>query len=340
MYSDSAFITRRPQSTRGFTLVELLVVITIIGMLIALLLPAVQAAREAARRMQCGNNLKQIGLAMHNYCSLHNTFPLGEMESYIPWGNPQWPCVLHFLLPYLEQQALGDDFAAAQRTGVVPWQPESLTAWPKQINGRSVSAYLCPSDGLGGQTKYHPFSGSNGMRVFATNYLGIFSGLTDDDTRNAGKGSSSFKQSQRAMFTINQCTSPADITDGMSNTLAFAEYLTGTTETELRGWPYTQRAGCHFLYVWRTPNTSIPDVLFADPRFCSGSGSANDQPGLNLPCEGTSDAGQTAAARSRHPGGVNGVMADGSVQFFSEAIAVGAWQSLGFIRDGAVPTEY
>lgn len=324
----------------AFTLVELLVVITIIGILIALLLPAVQAAREAARRMQCANNLKQIGLAMHNYGFVYNTLPPGEITSAIPWGQPQWPCVLHTLLPYTEQQSLGDLFTTAQKTGIVPWSPACLASWPKELDGAVVSFYLCPSDGLGGKTKHYPISGSEGIHLFATNYLGIFSGFTDDDTRIAGKNSSSFNQLQRAVFTINKSTRFADITDGTSHTLALAEYLTGTTELEWRGWPYTQRAGCHFLYVWRSPNSPIPDVLFADNRFCSGDGSANDLPDLNLPCEGTSDAGQTAASRSRHPGGVNGVMADGSVHFFQETIAAGVWQSLGFIRDGVISSDY
>ena len=96
---------------RGFTLVELLVVIAIIGILVALLLPAIQAAREAANRSSCSNNLKQIGLALHNYHSTYGQFPPGALGEPGPFGDPEWPYFLHALLPYLEQQEMADELA-------------------------------------------------------------------------------------------------------------------------------------------------------------------------------------------------------------------------------------
>jgi prepilin-type N-terminal cleavage/methylation domain-containing protein len=308
------------QKCSAFTLVELLVVITIIGILIALLLPAVQAAREAARRMQCANNLKQIGLAMHNYHSAYEVFPLG------PNTGPEWRYFLTALLPYIEQQPLYDGFGTAQASGFQPWDAGALSTWPKTVRGQSVAAYLCPSDGLGGKTKASTSgvqgADPNGLQLYLTNYLGIFDGLNDSDTWSLPPGT------QRAVFGCRS-TRIADISDGTSKTLMVAEYLTGE-KSDIRGYAYSCRSGLQFLHVALTPNSSSPDFLLNHPNICFSS---MNQPAANLPCI-CNNGPFTSAARSRHPNGVQAVLCDGSVQFYGDTIDSALWRSLGFIADG------
>ena len=311
----------RNRKCTGFTLVELLVVITIIGILISLLLPAVQSAREAARRLQCGNNLKQIGLAMHNYHASHNTFPLGMIL------DPEWPYLLYYILPYMEQDSLYNGLKTAQATGVRPWYDNAKSMWPQEVQGMSVAAYLCPSDGMGGRTK-GVIIGSQGaspdaMQLYVTNYLGIFDGLYDEDTWTPTN------TTQRAVFGCNRGSSIAQIRDGTSNTLMVAEYLTGQPE-DIRGFAYTFRSGSQFLHTALTPNDSSPDVLLSHMHICVAE---MNQPELNLPCSCTGGP-FTAAARSRHPGGVQGLLCDGSIQFYSDSTDSALWRSLGFIADG------
>ena len=316
-----------PCRRRGFTLVELLVVIAIIGILIALLLPAVQAAREAARRISCTSNLKQIGVALHTYNSGNGHFPMGTHA-------PEWPYFLHALLPYMEKPALAEGFKQAQAIGLNPWIPNGAALWPEVVNHNGVSTYLCPSDGYGGKTKCSPHFNPNdpsGVHVFVSNYLGIFTGLSDGEVRGELQGASSFDSSDLAVFRISRSTKIRDIADGSSNTLAVGEYLTGTPNDQ-RSYIYTQRAGSQFLYVNRTPNDPYPDVLLDYPTFCQGGN--HSHPELNLPCIPGPTPTNTACSRSRHPGGVNGLMADGSVHFFSETIELDVWRNLGRMADG------
>jgi prepilin-type N-terminal cleavage/methylation domain-containing protein len=321
----------------AFTLVELLVVIAIIGVLVALLLPAVQAAREAARRMHCGNNLKQTGLALQNYHDVHKQFPYGALVTDGQrFTAPQWPYLLHYILPYMEEQRLYDDFRTMWKTTTPPYVTGATSVWPLTVRNKSVPAYLCPSDGLSEPTKAFISSASttfdpNGVRLFVTNYLGFFSGVNDGDTHLDSTRSPAFDTARRAVFALNRGAKIKQITDGTSKTLIVAEYLTGKTQ-DVRGYIYTNRAGCQYLYASRTPNSSAPDSLLDHNSFCQGF--KQNHPELNLPCAPGPTDGNVIASRSRHPGGVHGLLRDGSVRLFTDEIDARLWQSMAWIADG------
>jgi prepilin-type N-terminal cleavage/methylation domain-containing protein/prepilin-type processing-associated H-X9-DG protein len=315
------------KSSNAFTLVELLVVITIIGILIALLLPAVQAAREAARRMQCGNNVKQLGLALHNFESQYKTFPPGMMAktrySYsYDNGGYEWVYFLHSLMPYFEMENYYRSLGGPQFELKNPWSAPA--DWPASVRNMAIPALLCPSDGFGGSTFTGPAEPT--VRLAKSNYLGIFSGLKDSDALYVPK------QAQRGVFRYGLGTSIADIKDGTSHTMAVAEYLTGVSSKDIRGWIYTNRAACQTLFVTLGPNSPVADKTY----FCE-NGTYTTTPNdasSNLPCTiGDSDA-DYASPRSRHAGGVNAVFCDGSVQFIPDSIDIAAWQNLGWIDDG------
>ncbi|WP_437224318.1 DUF1559 domain-containing protein [Planctomicrobium sp. SH661] len=319
------------KKSRGFTLIELLVVIAIIAVLIALLLPAVQQAREAARRSQCKNNLHQLGLALHNYHDSVGSFPPGSLTP------PEWTYLLHFILPYVDQAPLYNRLAA-NWSRPAPYGGGGVAAWPAE--DRSViPAYLCPSDGMGGNKKDTGVAALT-VAMPLTNYMGIFTGVRDYETRaNTG--------ARRATFGVNRVSRIRDMLDGSSNTLVMSEYLTGNADTnpagvanDWRGWFYTARAGSQYLHVTNTPNSSAGDRILEYPYGgCTASNGAN-QPMQNLPCEPSPDGDNFASPRSRHTGGVHGLLGDGSVRFFSNNINLATWQNLAWLSDGNALGEF
>jgi prepilin-type N-terminal cleavage/methylation domain-containing protein/prepilin-type processing-associated H-X9-DG protein len=316
--------------TAGFTLVELLVVITIIGILIALLLPAVQSAREAARRAQCTSNLHQIGVALHGFAAHNNRFPPGINAKYrfcydYSLGGYEWVYLLHLLMPFMEQETYYTAAHGPQFDINNPWYaPDQWTAVPQM----PFTAFLCPSDGFGENMVY--WGPTYPVQVAKSNYLGIFSGLNDGDAVNDNNSS------RRAAFGYHRGRALEDIEDGTSHTMAVAEYLRGVAANDNRGDFWTNRAGCQTLFVTLGPNSTAPDNICY--QFCPDGGSPSDST-LNLPCVPGGDDVNYASPRSRHPGGVNAAFCDGSVRFLQDEIDAATWQSLGWIADGKTTNE-
>jgi len=211
----------RARRWAAFTLIELLVVIAIIAVLIALLLPAVQSAREAARRAQCVNNLKQLGLAIHNYHTANNSFPLGVSASYNP-TNGDNPCVSWagwsaqaMLLQYMEQSAI---FHAAN------FDFDPLIGGGGDVNRTSfyakIASFLCPSDGMAGRDLFNSYYASRGTSISAD------WGVRGDAPPNCGGG-----KTTTGIFSYQTSYGLSAITDGSSNTVAFSEGLVGSGGT-------------------------------------------------------------------------------------------------------------
>jgi prepilin-type N-terminal cleavage/methylation domain-containing protein/prepilin-type processing-associated H-X9-DG protein len=298
MSSDSlCWRAHRLRRRRAFTLVELLVVIAIIGILVALLLPAVQAAREAARRMQCGNNLKQIGLALHNYDDTYKVFASGWIYSGAPnqecWG---WPALI---LPYLEQTALHDQLRVTQGN---MFQNLLSTNWQPVVAALQtpVPMYICPSDtGYAGRGQVHNdrrFNGGAGFMAHAftpgvSSYIG---------SNGHGPGRTGFEENS-GMFFGNSSLTFRDIRDGSSNTFAVGERDTNNC-----------RSG-----TWvgvRNGNGGGSRGVFVVVGHARAKLNESVLPWDNDP-EG---CGQGWG--SMHPGGAQFVFCDGSVTFISETI--------------------
>ena len=298
---------------QGFTLVELLVVIAIIGVLVALLLPAVQAAREAARRTQCVNMLKQWGTAMHLHHGDKKALPAGARS------NPRQTWVF-FLWPYIEQGPL----AKGNNLSVDFWvAPATLDggASLRGLTGQAVAMYSCPSDTDGVDQTSGTYQRRRGNYVvnwgnatYAQNPEPL--GIAPFSWINGSKSNP-----RKSDF--------GEITDGTSNTLMMSEVLKGRTPTDddWRG-DIMNDDGVFRFHTLLTPNTSAPDVIE------SGWYTPTGDPAM--PAVAGAEAAQVAAARSRHTGGVNAAMCDASVRFFSDSISLNVWQALGSMNGGEV----
>ncbi|MGE3806808.1 MAG: DUF1559 domain-containing protein [Gemmataceae bacterium] len=322
---------------RGFTLIELLVVIAIIGVLIGLLLPAVQKVREAANRARCTNNLKQLALALHNYNGTHRVFPPGSWaakpDNRSSQGGGQavhnWTM---YVWPYIEL-----DNMARQYDWNVGFRGTNFMTVNGPIFKTRIALYQCPSDQAGVFGNEPGFSpGIDGFT--RSNYVGCHSpdgslmekGVTNFD---ASCNNANNPATKRALFNWNVLRRVEDVTDGTSNTVALSEVIAGPTNTaDLRGMWITD-LGIGYTHL-RTPNSSIPDRLLGGV-YCN-----NSKP--KAPCTGTSPcwSGLINAARSNHPGGVNAAMADGSVRFVTDNIDAATWIGLGSIDGGEVLGDY
>jgi prepilin-type N-terminal cleavage/methylation domain-containing protein/prepilin-type processing-associated H-X9-DG protein len=350
---------------RGFTLIELLVVIAIIAVLIALLLPAVQAAREAARRAQCVNNLKQFGLAMHNYHSANDVFPMGSSLCYYPYSGSTPQCTTWnnwsahaMMLNYLEQGPLynainfsmegrGSDYASVANG----------TAYNAKI-----AIFLCPSDTYGGRVNDNCYYGSIGA---STN------GGGDVPPRNQTLTCPNFSNPTSGVFAFRLAYGLRDITDGSSNTIAFSEGLAGAqSQTVTRG-NMIMGAGlsgqAYFLNAGQNAALVLADLQTCSNKFVpTNSGNISVGHGhdwgiggmgatlfntivppnnplylwaaCRTDCNGGCDGASMdfSNAQSYHPGGVNALFADGSVKFLKSSIAIPVYWGLGTRSGGEV----
>ena len=337
----------RRNRSRGFTLVELLVVIAIIGILVALLLPAVQAAREAARRMQCSNNLKQAGLATHNYHDTFKTFPPALLNSgrYTNGSALRYPEGVRnhtgwlFLLPFFEQAPLHDQInfniptnASNPRAG----GPAPDDSFNSTFTSNRMQMLECPS---------HPQSGENQNRN---------PGNTGDfyTTRNAKRGSYLFSTGvytdydapyettngsvRQGAFGNNGAASFRDITDGTANSLAFGEAAGGRSKwsTVYGPWPLVGTHTCCHGRVVSNSNILIDAANVAPYKNSAGNWqySINSDYNPALP----QNVGKSYAwvFNSFHPGGAQFTLCDGSVRFLSETIDYLTFVRLAYIHDG------
>jgi prepilin-type N-terminal cleavage/methylation domain-containing protein/prepilin-type processing-associated H-X9-DG protein len=355
----------RAESRRGFTLIELLVVIAIIAVLIALLLPAVQSAREAARRAQCTNNLKQIGLGLHNYHSTHNSFPLGGTSAWTSaygpnqsWGT--WTAQA-LLLGYMEGQPL---YNAINFNHVCCWD---IGAYINQTVSTSiVNTFICPSDGLS------PIPTQNDIWTGSTNNYFASVGSSTDFYNPNGMFAEALK-----CYGIQACT------DGSSNTIAFGEALVGSQsqpQVKWRSGPVLPAASaicaasggsnCGWFGVYDV--SKYYAAVIADLQTCEQGWVVEPNPSVNQKgfrwCEnlggfslfntvvppspgdyrfgwcalrggGTNSNasdGQYQNANSNHPGGANFLFSDGSVRFLKSSISIKTYWALGSRAQGEI----
>ena len=325
IYLSSGVPSSERRARTGFTLIELLVVIAIIAVLIALLLPAVQQAREAARRSQCLNNLKQMGLAMHNYHDTHRTFPPGwigvdpasgrplvQGHSGFGWGT--------MILPYLEQNNLYDRFHFNQ--SIIDAAIGSPTN--HSLISSVLPAFLCPSDPLSTAWEMEPEGGGDPIAMLApSNYVGLFghqyvgplpSGETHRDLHACEELAPGQQCVGDGILFHNSRVTIGQISDGTSSTIMIGERAS-----------HPHRDEPPFPSTW---TGIIPGGEETLERLV---GSTDHPPNHGHHAEDFS---------SPHTGGAHFVLSDGHAKFISESIDTGVFQALGTRSGGEVVSDF
>lgn len=352
---------------RGFTLIELLVVIAIIGILVGLLLPAVQQARESARRTSCVNNLKNHGLAAHNFADANKFFPswwVHPQPSVTTWRSWQGGSGYYHLLPYMEEQGLRDQMETAM--GLASWN-SGPTSYLRSIATR-LNIMKCPSDLPWGGTSLNRGDNNYGFSTGSTTRVANRLDTSPDGCNSLNCNGFTHRGRPGNNSDANRPTqflngfSFEQFTDGLSKTVMASEFLTGSgndseqiyprnsakrgsgtvsnrnfiSESELAAFGQSLAASGEWngtggsLWGWIGHGNSLINCA-APPNWEYPSGGSG---GWGLMMDNGSDG--FAPPRSRHPGGVNVVMGDGATVFINDTIALLTWQRLGARNDGAV----
>jgi prepilin-type N-terminal cleavage/methylation domain-containing protein/prepilin-type processing-associated H-X9-DG protein len=336
----------------GFTLIELLVVIAIIAILIGLLLPAVQKVREAASRMKCQNNLKQLALALHNYHDVNKAFPFGKGPSYA--GSPvyaRWS-IHSQILPYIEQDNLykSIDFTRPPETpgmeGVINFMPAYQN--PGRVNAAAsravVTTFLCPSDGASPPSDW---PGQN--NYLASQGVQFMCDLTETQPSTEAPN----ERPDGPLYYLSK-VKLTDLQDGTSNTVVFAEKIRGKgspdPKADMKVMPHqTTLDGsyntCRNLNaLTATPLTSKQGYSWVMGEMCCTTYNHVSSPNTTT-CAGTgfpgnmSNMAMVVPPTSYHTGGVNVSLGDGSVRFVNDGVSLQAWRAMGTIRGGEVISE-
>lgn len=309
----------------AFTLIELLVVIAIIAVLIALLLPAVQQAREAARRTQCKNNLKQIGLSLHNYHDVFNTFPYGTRHSPQNWGSSFWLS----LLPYADQSNL--------------FNRVDFNTWPGwDANARNVYAnvqppyMLCPSSPLPVFRGRGDWGGSTNLVI--PSYVGI-SGVS---STVAGRSSASVTGNRadaasNGVLSYNSKIGFRDITDGSTNVICIGEQSDfGANRTDIRSaWDWGAWMGCANCNPVPTSDVYTAAITTIHPNWPFGS-----KPAVSSHAYLGREGGGNFPIQSVHVGGLHVLLCDGSTRFISDNLDRTIQYNLSDRADGQLVGEF
>jgi prepilin-type N-terminal cleavage/methylation domain-containing protein len=300
----------------GFTLLELLVVIAVLGVLIGLLLPAVQKVREAAKRLKCQNSLRQIGLAVYQYHDANGVLPTGAWNPFGPDSieirdRRMW---IQQILPYVEQQAIYDRYLAWADSG------QGYMWWDEPDRKVILALFVCPSDPHSPKTIAFEDQGFHGNYVLCAGSTAFTDPMTDppDGTKLNG------------LFYAYSRTRLEEITDGTSNTLMGSELNVSPDVDghDVRGryWNNAHQGGTLFSTHY-PPNTPVPDRL----QYC--------QPIPRAPCTKTT-TDIVLSARSYHAGLVNALLADGAVRTISDSVNATTYKNLGSRGGGEVPEDY
>jgi len=307
------------QANRGFTLVELLVVIAIIGILVALLLPAVQSARESSRRTQCVNNLKQWGLGMHNHHDTRGELPVAAQN------NPRRVWVV-LVWPFVEQGNFSVQFNESTHFYL---PPNTVTSTTTGIYAKPMPLYYCPSDRVNAIWKGDVYWRARGSYVINWGHMAV-PYLSTDPAQSPNLGIAPFGYKDYVSASNPLKTRLADMTDGTSNTMLMSEIIMarGDADFDIRGDFLNDDRPCTQYMTINTPNSGT-DVS----PYCNSTTYPR-----NPRCTTTGSGNAHKTARSRHMNGVNVMLGDASVRFIPNNISLTTWRQLGTMNGGEAAT--